>query len=143
MQNLGRKGFSPIIQITILSALSVISLMLIWGYVADLSTGLGEQLSPAVDCINQQSRVVSACLNEGGKVEVTLNTALGEKIKNLNLNVGQESFYCDNSCQSCTVLESEGRQTVYLSANNANPNTLIASINRCTQEQFEIRPCTL
>lgn len=143
MQGINRSGFSPVIQMTILSTLSIISLLLIWGYVVDLSTGLDEQLSPVVDCINQQSEVTSACINTDGKIELTVNTALEEKINKLNINIGQESFSCDKLCQSCTILQKEGSQTIYLGAESPSPANLVASINGCTPQQFEIKKCVL
>jgi len=55
MQNM-KRGFSSIVQLTLLTALSVISLFLIWGYVRDLSTDL-DTLSPTVDCLIQDSKI--------------------------------------------------------------------------------------
>jgi len=142
MQSLNKKGFSSILQVIILSALSIISLSLIWGYVSDLSNSLGNQLSPAVDCINQQSQVISACINSQGKIQLDIQEALEEKISNLNVNVGGESFSCDSSCQSCSILSSENsRKTIYLSTQNPNPPSLIASINGCAVEQITISQC--
>ena len=78
MQNM-KRGFSSIVQVTLLTALSVISLFLIWGYVRDLSTDL-DTLSPTVDCLIQDSKILNACINSQGIVETNLNVALGEKV---------------------------------------------------------------
>ena len=141
MQNLSKKGFSSIIQVSIISALSINAIFMIFAYIKDLSKGLENQLSPTVDCINQQSKITSACLNSDGKVELSVNTALGEKINYLNINIDRESFLCDKYCKSCTILESENKNKVYISPESTNPQSLIASINNCNPQQFQIRPC--
>ena len=143
MRNMNKSGLAPILQVTIISALSIISLMLVWGYVKDLSADFENQLSPAVDCITQRSGAESACVNQNGKIELTLDVALGESIFDLDANFKGESFSCGNSCGSCTILDSQGKKTVYL--NNqfpaASQDSLGVAINRCLPEVLAISQC--
>jgi hypothetical protein len=143
MQSINKKGFSSILQITIISALTIVCLFLIWGYVKDLTDEFSNQLSPAVDCISQRSEVSRACINGQGIVEVSLNTAVGENTKNLYINLEGESFTCSESCSSCTILESknQGKKTIYLNQENKKSKNLITSINGCTPQQIQIESC--
>ncbi len=140
MQNLNKRGFSPVIQITILSALSIISLLLIWGYVSDLSSTINRQLSPAVDCISQKSKIKSACLNEENKIELNTDFFVDEKINFLNLKLEDENFVCGSSCESCK-LDIVEKNKIYLSTIKENPKTIFASINGCMFEEIQITRC--
>lgn len=140
---INKKGMSSIIQVSILAALSILALSMVWGYVSDLSNGLGSRLSPAVDCI-QQLPIINACINTEGKIEVNLEVALGDSINKIDLSLNQESFSCgDSSCQSCIIGGTENRKTIYL--NPTIPaqvsHELAVSINSCSPELIPLKTC--
>jgi len=114
---------------------------MIWAYVSDLSSSLGNQLSPAVDCITQKSQATGVCINSQGKIELSINTGIEEKISSLNMNIDGEPFSCGSSCQSCSTIIKEGKNMIYLSTTSANPASLTVSVNGCSPQQFSIAPC--
>ena len=142
MQNM-KRGFSSIVQLTLLTALSVISLFLIWGYVRDLSTDL-DTLSPTVDCLIQDSKILNACINSQGIVETNLNVALGEKVSELKLIFKDQIFICGgNQCTSCTLLDIEGKKIIYFNPQSqaTNQDKLFVSINGCSAEELTLNLC--
>ena len=144
MQYLNKKGMSSIIQVTILAALSILSLSLIWTYVMGLSNGLSGQLSPTVDCITQKSEITNACITDEGEIETRLNVALGEKITKVDLKVNGESFVCGtNSCQSCTFTEAENKKTIYIQPAQTVSvyDKMIFNINGCASEEITLTNC--
>lgn len=143
MQSLNKKGMSSIIQVSFLITLSIVSLSLIWGYVSDLSSDFENQLSPTVDCISQKSKITSACVNNEGKIQLSLDVGLEENIYNLDVNYLGESFSCDQTCGSCNLKEEQGRKTVYLETlNSVNVNDKIGvAINKCLPEVLTINSC--
>ncbi len=143
MQNLNKKGLSEVVQTSLLILLSISAIFTLWSYVGDLTGDFEETLSPVVDCINMKSEIKGACINEDGKVEVTLNKALGETITNTEFNLNGESFSCDNSCASCSISEDKNTQKIYLTPTNqiSAGNSLIVSINACAPEILELRNC--
>lgn len=139
-----RKGFSSIVQVTLLTALSVISLFLIWGYVRDLSTDLDRTLSPTVDCLIQDSRVLNACINSQGSIETNLNIALGEKVSELKLIFKDETFICgSNQCTSCTLSNIEGKKRIYFDPQSqaTNQDKLFVTINGCSAQELTLNSC--
>lgn len=143
MQGLNKKGFSSVLQITLLTFLSVLALSLVWGYVSDLSNNFENQLSPAVDCISQKSKINGACLNSDGKIELSLDTGLGEKISYLDINFKGESFACGQMCGSCNLLDENGKKTIYLSPQSpvSLQDQIATAINKCLPELFSISSC--
>ncbi|MEK6908603.1 MAG: hypothetical protein AABX23_00950 [Nanoarchaeota archaeon] len=143
MPVINKRGFSSIIQVTILSALSVVSLFLIWAYLADLSSDLENKLSPTVECISQKSKVLNACVNQDGKIEVNLDIGLDEEINYIDLNFEGQSFSCGQSCGSCTLLDQEGKKKIYLQARGRveDQSQLAVAINRCIPEIFTVNLC--
>lgn len=143
MHNLKRKGLSSLIQVMLLSVLSIMAISVVWGYVSDLSNNLENQLSPAVDCIAQQSQIRSACLNTEGKIQLDLEIGLGEEISYLDVNFLGESFACGQMCSSCNLVEEQGRKTVYLDPQSpvSTSDRIAAAINRCLPEILDISSC--
>lgn len=143
MQDLNKKGFSSILQVTLLAALSVLALSLIWGYISDLSNDFENQLSPTVDCISQKSKITSACINSEGKIELDLDLGLGERISYLDINFKGESFACGQICGSCNLVDEQGKKTVYLSPQNpvVVEDKISTSINKCLVELSTISSC--
>lgn len=143
MQNLNKKGMSSIIQVSFLITLSIVALSLVWGYVSDLSSDFENQLSPTVDCISQDSKITSACVNNEGKVQLNVDVGLEEDIYNLDINYLGESFSCDQTCGSCNLKDEQGRKTVYLETiNPVNSQDKIAiAINKCLPEVLTITSC--
>ena len=140
MQNMNRKGLSEIIQISLITLLSIAALAFVWSYVTDISTDLEKQLSPTVDCITMQSKIESACVDANGKVLVKLDVK--EKINVAEFRINSESFYCgQNACSSCSISE-EDKQTIYLEpAQASSQDRVVTSLNGCTPESFVINPC--
>lgn len=143
MQNLNKNGMISIIQISFLTMLSVIALSLIWGYVSDLSSDFENQLSPAVDCIAQKSKISNTCVNNEGKIELNLNIGVGEEINYLSANYLGESFICGQTCSSCNIKEEQGKKTIYLDSQvQVNVGDKIAvTINKCNPEVLVINNC--
>lgn len=144
MRNLNKKGMSSIIQISLLTMLSVMAISMVLGYVLELSDGLGSRLSPTVDCIQQESEITNACINAEGKVEINLEVALDESINKVNLLLNQESFSCGgDSCQSCIISENENRKTIYINPTNLaqSSDQLIVSINGCQAQPKQLGNC--
>ena len=144
MQNLNKKGLSEVVQTSLIILLSISAIFTIWGYISGITGNLENQLSPTVECIQQESEITRACINQEGKVEVILNKALGEKITDTQFNLNGEYFSCDSSCASCSISEDKNIQTIYL-----NPTTplltgdpLIASIKKCPAEKIILSLCT-
>ncbi len=143
MHNLNKKGMSSIIQITLLMALGVMAISLVWGYVIDLSGDLGKQLSPTVDCIAQSSNAVSACVTQDGQIELNIEEGLGEEINYASINFKGESFVCGNTCSSCIVSDISGRKTIYLDPTTEvfNQDALTVGINGCLAKSLIVNPC--
>ncbi|MEK6915825.1 MAG: hypothetical protein AABW89_04770 [Nanoarchaeota archaeon] len=139
----GVKGLASIVQIVIISALSVSSLLLILGYVKDISGDLDKQLSPVVDCINQKSRMVDACINKEDKIEARFNTALNEEITKIDLSVNGKSFSCGKSiCESCTLSDLKSSDKIYINPEKiVSGDKMSASINDCNYEEIVLKPC--
>ncbi len=141
MQKMNKLGLSQVVQTSLLILLSISALFVIWGYVKDLTTGLGNTLSPAVDCITQQSKIESACIDKDGKVQVKLNVIEELNIAEFRLN--EEFFYCGgNLCASCSI--SDSAKTIYLEPEiqPLSQENLIASLNGCAPESILLNPCT-
>ncbi|MEK6894504.1 MAG: hypothetical protein AABX10_03505 [Nanoarchaeota archaeon] len=143
MYNLSKKGMSSIIQVTLLMALSVMAISLVWGYVSDLSNSLENQLSPAVDCISQKSKAISACVNSDGKVELSIDVGIEEKISYLDINYIGESFSCGQTCGSCNIIDEQSRKKVYINTQEVVnlQDSISASINKCLPETLVISRC--
>ncbi|MBM3231994.1 hypothetical protein FJZ21_01290 [Candidatus Pacearchaeota archaeon] len=142
MRNLNKKGMSSVVQISLLTILSVTAISMVWGYVSDFSNSLN-QLSPAVDCISQKSKLTSACVNSEGKVKLNIDVGLEEYIYNLNINYLEESFFCGQTCGSCSVIDEQGRKVIYINTQeNVNlQDTITVSINKCLEETATISQC--
>ncbi len=143
MQNLNKRGMSSILQVSLLIVLSVVSLSLVWGYVRDLSSDFESQLSPTVDCIAQKSKVTGACLNSEGKIQLSLDLGIGEKINYLDINYLGESFSCSQNCASCNLKEEQGKNIIYFSPEvQVNLQDKVATaINKCLPEVLTINSC--
>lgn len=143
MYDLKRKGLSSVVQVSLLALLSVVALSLVWGYVKDLSNNLDNQLSPTIDCISQKSRVIDACINQQGKIEVNLDLYPGEEMELIDLNFKGQSFSCGSSCQSCGLEESSGKNTIYLSPQYQvlEQDKLATSINGCNPKILTLNQC--
>lgn len=142
MSNLNKKGMASIVQVSLLIMLSVMAISLIWGYVSDLSNSL-DQLSPAVDCISQSSTVTRACVNSDGKVELSVDVGLEEKVSNLDINYLGQSFVCGQTCGSCSIIDSQGMKKVYLSTQNpaSVQDSVTVSINKCLSQVLTLSAC--
>lgn len=143
MYNLNKKGMSSVVQISLLTMLSVMAISMVWGYVSDLSNSLENQLSPSVDCISQKSDVANACVNSDGKVELSIDVGIEEKVSNLNINYFGESFSCGQTCGSCNIIDEQGRKKVYIDTQeDVNvQDDITASINGCLPETLTISQC--
>lgn len=115
MSGINKKGMAEIIQVSSILLLSILAIGLVWGYVADLGSTVDQQLSPTVDCITQQSTLISACINAQNQVQARIQIASGESIQSALFQLGQESFTCNpNTCTTCTLPQTEGTHTIYL-----------------------------
>lgn len=143
MSNLNKKGMASIVQVSLLIMLSVMAISLIWGYVSDLSSGLENQLSPAVDCISQSSTATKACINSDGKIELNIDVGLEEKVSNLDINYLGQSFVCGQTCGSCNIIDSQGMKKVYLSTQNpaSVQERVTVSINKCLSQVLTLSAC--
>ncbi|MBS3083345.1 hypothetical protein J4423_00925 [Candidatus Pacearchaeota archaeon] len=144
MQSLNKKGFSSVIQISLLILLSVSAIFTLWSYVKDFTGDFEKTLSPAVDCFIQNSEVRSACVNADGTVEVNFNIALDEKIYDTSFRLDQEYFSCGKYlCESCTFEDIEGKRIIYLEPKNTASagNSLIVNINNCAPKEVILSSC--
>lgn len=143
MRNLNKKGLSSIVQVSLLTMLSVMAISMVWGYVSDLSSDFENQLSPAVDCISQESSIASACLNSQGKIELSIDVGIEERISSLDISYSEESFSCGQTCGSCSLVDEQGMKKVYVDTQeNVNlQDSITASINKCLPETLTISSC--
>ena len=143
MQSLNKKGLSEVVQTSLIILLSISAIFTMWSYISGLTQDFENQLSPVVDCLNQNSKVQSACISTDGKVEVTINKELGETITSTQFTLNGESFSCGNSCASCSISEDKNTQTIYLTptTNTLTGDLLIASINNCPAQQITPSQC--
>ena len=139
MSSLNKKGMAEIVQIMSLIVLSIIAISLVWSYVADIGNLLGKQLSPVVDCLSQTSRIVSACKNPEGKIEVTLNNALTDDIAKINI-IGDNGYkaVCGLSCGTC-ILQQSGEKTVFLDNSDLQEgNKIFLTVDKCQSPLSEL-----
>ncbi|MBS3081881.1 hypothetical protein J4416_03020 [Candidatus Pacearchaeota archaeon] len=144
MPSIKNRGISTIVQATLIMALTVVALLVVWGYVKDLSNNFEKQLSPTVDCITQKSIATSACINSEGEILVNLDVKPGEAIKNAVFITKDESFSCSsNSCESCSLSEVEGKKTIYLNPLEqvSNQDLLSVRLNNCNPQQIYLSSC--
>ena len=132
---INKKGFSDLIQIVLLVALSIIAIVAIGSYVIDLAKI--EKLSPAVDCLTQKIKIANACINEQGQIELRVSPDIGQKVLSARFSVGNKLFACgENSCSTCSFIE-QSQQTIFLEPAQQIPDNteLIASFNGCSVTQ--------
>lgn len=135
------RGISSILQVTILASLSIVSLMLVFGYVKDLSGDFENQLSPTVNCLTQKTKATSACIYDG-QVLVNLEVGLDETVRKTDISLNGQTYSCgQNSCQSCSI-EGIGKKTIYLNPVSASlQDNLVVSVNSCAPESISLTPC--
>jgi len=118
MRSLNKKGISEIVQITSIIALSIIALWAVGSYVLDLSSKLEGTLSPVVECVQLQTRIISACINQDGKIEATINKPEADNLEKINL-IGENGFKtsCGGGCSTCN-LQDRGTKTIFIENSN-------------------------
>ena len=144
MQNkLNKRGLAEVVQVLVITALSILAITTISSYVFKLTSGFESQLSPAVDCLTMKSAVIKACVNKNNQIE-SFVTVLEEKTT-LNLNYKDNIFQCSTNADICSTckLNSGSTQIIYLSSEsqvNAGEE-LVYQFNSCLAQKVKITAC--
>lgn len=129
---LNKKGLAEIVQVLMITLLSIVAIATISSYILGLSNGLESKLSPVVDCLTMQSKIQNACVNSEGKIEVLVNSA--EEKVNLKLAVKNNIFECSTNQDTCSTCKlSEGSKEIFL-----NP---LSQINSGDKLNYQINGC--
>lgn len=138
MHNLNRRGVAEIVQVLLITVLSILAIATVSKYVLSATDILENQLSPAVDCLTMKSKVISACQNSNNQIEVNVELASNEN-SNLKISTNSEVFSCNGqSCSTCSL--KEGRQIIYINSQTTTPE-ISYQFSNCPAQQIRTTVC--
>jgi hypothetical protein len=138
-----KKAIADIVVVTLIIALSVIAVAIVWSYVSAVTSSVETQLSPFSECINHQSKIISVEYNEQeGEAKVSVERAItDENIGRFTFNIDGKTYTCghtENTCTSCNLQE-QGTKDFYFPLSE-KPSEVSLTIDTCnspvSQEQF-------
>ncbi|MGV8142905.1 MAG: hypothetical protein ACP5NS_04730 [Candidatus Pacearchaeota archaeon] len=140
MLNLNNKGVAEVVQILLITVLSIVAIATVSSYVIKLSSL--EQLSPAVDCLTMQSDIPRACVDSSGTVKLLVNSV--ESDLDLKLGLKDRLFECSTNsekCSTCTL--EEGSKEIFLSGITGvqQGDTINYQFNGCLAQEKQIIAC--
>mgnify|MGYP001559971945 CR=1 FL=1 len=144
MFNLNNKGVAEVVQVLIITALSIVAIATVSSYFLSFSSSLEGKLSPAVDCLTDKSDILRVCVNPEGQVEALVNSV--EEEIDIKINVNNQLFKCSTDADKCsTCLLTQGSKIIFIS-----PTTAVSvgeeirySINGCPAESKTITVCVV
>lgn len=140
---LNKKGLAEIVQVLMITLLSIVAIATISIYILGLSNGLESKLSPAVDCLTIQSDISRACVNANGEIIKVLVNSVEPEVS-IKIGINDNLFECSTDSQKCSTCKlSEGSKEIFL-----NPLSQINSgdklnyqINGCQGQEKTITAC--
>ena len=94
---LSKKGLAEIVQVLVMTALSIIAIATVSSYVIKISSL--EQLSPAVDCLTMQNSVSRVCIAKDGNLRVLVNSF--DDTTKIKLETNNNIFECGVNSETC------------------------------------------
>ena len=138
---LNKKGVSEVVQVLIITVLSIVAISIVSSYVISISNNVGNQLSPAVDCLTVKTKIDSACIGSDGQVRALVNIGLDEH-PSIKFSIENKIFQCSSSsdeCSSCKL--NQGKQEIYLPIQTTQATDLIYQVNNCASQNIQLKVC--
>jgi len=155
MQNklkMNKKAISPVIAVTLIIIISIVSASILAVYVIRLAEKPAQFAPSVVSCIDMKSppQIKSSCINQNdNRLEVTIDRS---PIDDYTIILGfvvegpaeTEVYECGLSCEGSCIIQNPGQEkTFYFDISNQNPNkvNIYVNDNNCKIDESNIINC--